>query len=256
MTGFTLNWFLEDHNGNQLTEKLPPKEEDWKQEVPTPKYEQPLLADMVQLARQLRLQNMSKKEILETVIHEKLKNIKILEEKEMCFMGNIKPQKQIKAFSKLTSNLNTHKIERPPSEKDIRIGYELIQAVVYCPTMLIKIFRFVDQLLSSESSRTIIQSFVNLFQSGAITDQTSFTLAKQFYYVLASRLNLQYGNVLLATSTKAQLQAVIRNDWPFFANNTDLIEKCLQESHCDEIQGIFQKLGIVSSLTNSFQHFS
>ena len=228
-----------------MTEKLPARQEDWKQEVPTPKYEQPLLAEMVQLARQLRLQNMSKKEILETVIHEKLKNIKILEEKEMCFMGNIKPQKQIKAFSKLTSNLNTHKIERPPSEKDIRIGYELIQAVVYCPTMLMKIFRFVDQLLSSESSRTIIQTFVNIFQSGAITDETSFSLAKQFYLVLASTLNLQYGNFLLATLTSDHLQDLMRNDWPFFANKIDLVEKCLYETKCDGLKDIFQKLSIV-----------
>ena len=101
-----------------------------------------------------------------------------------------------------------------------------------------------DQLLSNESTRTIIQTSVNLFQSGIITDQTSFSLAKQFYHVLASTLDLQYGNVLLATSTNAQLQAAIRNDWPFFANNTDLVEKCLRKSHCEEIQEILQKLGM------------
>ena len=158
-------------------------------------------------------------------------------------MGCIKPQKQKEAFSKLISNLNTNKVERPPSEKDIRIGYDLIQAIVFCPTMSIKLFRFVNQLLSMESLRTIIQSFVNLFQSGAPTDKTSFTLAKQFYYVLASTLNLQYGNVLLATSTNAHLQAAIRKNWPFFANNTDIVEKCLQESHCEGIQDIGKKLG-------------
>ena len=185
---------------------------------------------------------------MEEVILKKVQNIRILENVDMCSIERVRPMKQKAAFSKLVSYVNMDKVDGTPLEEDIKIGYNLLHAIVYCPAaMVIKQFRFIDQLLASESSRTIIHSYVNFFQPGATTDETSFTLAKQFYFILASRLNLQYGNVLLATSTKAQLQAVIRNDWPFFANNTDLIEKCLQESHCDEIQGIFQKLGIVSS---------
>ena len=117
--------------------------------------------------------------------------------------------------------------------------------MIYCPTMSIKLFRFVDQLLSSESSRTIIHTFVNLFHLGAITDENSFTLAKQFYFELAQTLNLQYGNILLATSTNAHLQAVVWNDWPVFANRTDLVGKCVEELHCDGIEDIFQKHGMV-----------
>ena len=249
MTGFTLNWFLEDNNGTytlppaqyQPTEKLPARQEDWKQEVSTPTYEQHLLAKMVRLARQLKLQKMKKKEILKEVIQNKSANIKILEEDGVCSMGQVKPQNQIEAFSKLASYESPNKTEGQPSDEDIKTGYELFQAIVYCPKMLIKFFRFVDQLLSVESSRTIIHTFVSLFQSGAITDKTSLTLAKQFYHVLASTLNLQYGNVLLANK---HLQTVIRNDWPFFANNTELVEKCLHESKCEGTQGIIQKLGM------------
>ena len=156
-------------------------------------------------------------------------------------MGQVEPENLKAVFSKLPST------EGLPSEEDIKNGYELYQANVYCPSaMVINLFRFVDHLLSNESTRTIIQTFVNLFQSGAITDKTSFTLAKQFYFVLASTLDLQYGNVLLATSTNAQLKAVIRKNWPFFTNSTGLVERCLQESHCDGIQDVFQKLGIHS----------
>ena len=161
---------------------------------------------------------------------------------KMCSMGQWeKPQNLNEVFSKLPLT------EEPPSEKDIKTGYELYHAVVYCPAeMVSKLFRFVDQLLSNERTRTIIQTIMNLFQSGSITDKTSFTLAKQFYHVLASTLNLQYGNVLLATSTNSQLQdVIIRNDWPLFANNSDLVENCLQEYNCVGIQDIVQKLGIV-----------
>ena len=243
ISGFTLNWFFEDSNGRQMTEKLPARQQDWKQVVATPKYKPPL-SEMVQLARQLRLQNMTNKEILGTVISEKVKHINILEEKEMCSTGQVKPENRMEALSKLVSNVNTCKTDGPASDEDIRNGYDLFQAVIYCPTMSIKLFRFVDQLLSSESSRTIIHTVVGLFQSGVLTEETSFTLAKQFYNKLASTLNLKYGNVLLASSTNAQLKALIRKDWPFFSNNTNLVERCLQESHCDGIQDIFQKHGI------------
>ena len=172
-----------------------------------------------------------------------IKDIQILEKKGICSTGQVKPENQMEALSKLVANVNTYKIDVPPSKEDIKNGYELFQAIVYCPAMAIKLFRFVDQLLSSESSRTIIQTFVNLIQSGVLTDRTSFTLAKQFYKVLASTLDLQHGNVLLATSTNAHLKAA-RNGWPFFANNTDLVERYLQESHCDGIQDIFQNLGM------------
>ena len=66
----------------------------------------------------------------------------------------------------------------------------------------------------------------------------------EFYEILATTLNLEYGNILLATSTKSQLQAVIDNDWPFFTNNTDLVKICLLDSDCGVIQDIIQDLGI------------
>ena len=146
----------------------------------------------------------------------RLQNIKILEEDGMCSIGQVNTDNQTEATLELVPFFNTSKTEGSPSEEDIETGYQLFHAIVYCPTAVIKLFRFIDQLLSNERERTIIQTVVNLFQSGAINDQTSFTLAKKFYFVLASTLNLQFGNILLATSTKAQLQAMIWNDWPFF----------------------------------------
>ena len=166
----------------------------------------------------------------------------------VCSNERVKPENQKEPFSKLVSYDSTNKNEGPPSDEDIRTGYKLFHAVVYCPpARVIKLFRFVNQLLSRESSRTIIQTFVNLFQTGNKMDFAMFSLAKQFYHVLASTLNLQYGNVLLATSSKAQLQAAIRNDQPFFVNNSDQVEKCLKESQCDELQNKLQTLGIVLS---------
>ena len=109
--------------------------------------------------------------------------------------------------------------------------------------MVIKLFSFLDNLFSTESTRTIIQTLVNTFRFGTITDKTSLTLTKDFYFSLASTLDLQYGNVLLATSTRSQLQEVLDNDWPFFTNNTRLVERCLKDSDCEGTQKFIHGLG-------------
>ena len=99
------------------------------------------------------------------------------------------------------------------------------------------------QLLSFSTTRTIIQTIVNLFQPGAITDEMTLTLTRQFYQKLADTLDLQYGSILLTTTTTAEMKAVILNQWPFFTNYTDQVQNCLEESNCDTFQDINQNLG-------------
>ena len=162
----------------------------------------------------------------------------------MCSMGQIRSEGLDEAFPKLVSFVEKEDMEGSATEEDVTTGFELFLAVVYCPLATdIKLFRFVNRLLSNESARTIIQTFVNLVRSGVKPDVRGFTLIKEFYGVLASTLNLQYGNVLLATSTNSQLQTMIDNEWPFFTNHTDLVKNCLSGSHCDSIQDRVQRLG-------------
>ena len=110
--------------------------------------------------------------------------------------------------------------------------------------MPFKLFRFIDQLLFSESSRTVIQSVVNLLQSGVLTDETSIIMVRQFYSELTTTLKLQHGNVLLATS----LQSKKGNDFI----NTQLL-KCQQDSCFHMVQDILQNLGIFYSKSHGFQ---
>ena len=244
MTGFTLNWFIKDKNGSQLTERLPPRLEDWNPEIPAPMYEQPLLADMVQLASRLRVeQNMTRDQILDKVIGFKLQNSIILEEGELCSLDQVKSSRINEMFSKLVEHADGKNMKEAMTDEDIETGFQIFHVIVYCPSAVSKLYRFIDHLLSSESARTIIQTIANLFHSGALQDRTSFIQAREFYLVLASTLQLQYGNVLLATSTKSQLQTMLDNDWPFFTNNTHLVEMCLNNSDCDGVQNIIQKLG-------------
>ena len=165
----------------------------------------------------------------------------------MCWQGQINPYQQNNSFSTLVPLKNSvNKNDEPPSDEDLRTGYKLFHAVVYCPPPSeIRLYSFVDHLLLTESPRTIIQTFVNLFRSGAVTDERSLALAKQFYYVLVSVFNLQYGNVLLTTTKKAQVKAMLENGWPFFGQNYEEVKRCFNtSSQCKGIQDSLLELGI------------
>ena len=146
-------------------------------------------------------------------------------------------------FPKLVSLDEIENQEAPATDKDILTGFELYHVAVYCPLRDVKLYRFVKNLLSSESIRTIIQSYTNLFHSGVLKGTTSITLAKAFYMDLAATLDLQYGNILLATSTRSQLQVLKDNDAPFFTNNSDLVKTCILDSKCRRLQGILEGKG-------------
>ena len=246
VTGFTLNWFLEDGDGTRLTEMLPAREKDWELDLPTPDHEQSLLmANLVVLARQLRLQNMTDGEMLVSVIHKKIKQIELLKAEGTCSMEQVQSRRQNSIFSTLTLELEGNsRSQNPPSHEEIKTAHKLFYANVFCPTMPFKLFRFIDQLLSSERSRTVIQSVVNLLQPEVLTDETSITMVRQFYSELTTTLNLQHGNVLLATS----LQSEKGND----LRSTQLI-KCQQDSCFHMVQDILQNLGIFYSTSHGFQ---
>ena len=143
---------------------------------------------------------MTKEEILTEVIYRKSRKNTMPEDDYKCSMEQIESYYRYGVFSKVLSNANTTASGVHVTDEDVETGYELIQAVLFCPpAMVFKLYTFIDQLLSKETSRTIIQTVVNLFHSDVITDETSFNLAKDFYRVLASTLGLRYGNILFAS---------------------------------------------------------
>ena len=245
ISGFTLNWFLKDSHGTLMSEKLPSRKENWKQEVPSPVYQDLLFHDAVQLAGEFCLEDKKKEEILNNLIHAKTQGEIVIMSglDEKCLMGQLKPEYRSALFSKLVSNTTNSKIGGHNTTEYIKFGYEIFYALVFCPENVFKLYSFIDNLISNEITRTIIQTIVNLFHSGAITDEKIFILAKRFYSVLATTLDLQYGNILMATSTTAQLQALIQNDLPFFLNYTDRLRDCLQKTNCDIVQQIYEYIG-------------
>ena len=206
---------------------------------------------MVLLAQHLRLeQNMTKEQILESVIRGQLENISLLNQSS-CARNQIKPDMLNETFPKLVALVDKKDLLGQKdilTEEDMTGGFEIFHAIVFCPSSLsmdFKLFHFVDTLISNESPRTIIKSFVSLFRSGVAKEVGRMASMNKFYDVLATKFNLKYGNVLLATSKKSDLQTMIDNDWPFFTNHTDLVKHCLSSLECNDTKEIIQTLGAV-----------
>ena len=235
MTGFKLTWRIEKPSSDI---EVTPAFNDYE------KLSHTWLVKMVQLAQYLRIkENLTEEQILDKVIEEKMQNVSILGEQGLCSNDQIKSDHLDETFPKLVSIVEIQNLEEPATQSDILTGFKLYHAIMYCSVMDIKLYRFVNQLLSTERKRTIIQSYANLFHSGVLKGTTSITLAKAFYMDLAATLDLEYGNTLLATSTKSQLQAVRDIDGPFFTNNTDLVKNCVLDSKCDRLQDIIKEMG-------------
>ena len=181
---------------------------------------------MVELAKELRLQSLTREDMLTLLIHKKSQT----NGGQKCSMDQVKPRYRYDVSSKVLSSINPNKTIGVITKEDIETGYELFHALVFCPAMAFRIYTFIDQLLSNETSRTIIQTIVNLFNSDAITDDKSLTLTKDFYQVFASILDLQYGNILLATLAGAQMRPGI----------TDPVENTSQRN---TVQDIYKTLG-------------
>ena len=224
MTGFRLTWRIQNPTASKAV---------------APRYQSSLLIKAVQLAKQFRIQNMTREEVLDTLVLAKMPSIRDLER-----MGG-NGQATDKYLDKvITSLLTSEQSKEPLTNIDKTTGFEVFHAIKYCPFQMFKLHRFVHGLLSNETPRTMVQSLVSIFHTGVLSQNTkSFTLAKELYLVVADMFKLQYGNVLIATGSTTQLQTVIDYDWPFFTNYTESVRTCLKESICDELQDIFEKLG-------------
>ena len=133
--------------------------------------------------------------------------------------------------------------DRSATYEDMLKGFTMFSAVLHCPTG-IKLYQFFKNLLERESVRTIIQALVRTLESGKIEGRAHKEKANEFYRVLDKILHLQYGKVLLALSTRSQLQDLLDKDLPFFTNFTQDVRKCLNDSKiCERVQHLIQSLG-------------
>ena len=246
VTGFTLNWFLKDANGTKLTEMLPAKPEDWKTIAPAPRYEQPWFRKMVMLAKDLRMKNLTRSQIIEKVIQVKEQNIVLLSNMSQCSNGHVNSSGYLnETFTKLVASVDEAK--GTTTEEDLEVGFELFGMVTFCPTSAIQLYSFVSQLVRAESASTIIQTIVNTIVMVDLDDIDLFKKVGSFYLVIEKQFNMQYGKVLLALSTKSELQTMLDNQMPFLTSYAQPLRSCLNGTDCRPLQDVIQTLGKLST---------
>ena len=245
MTGFRLNWYLQDSNGSRITEvKSNWRPKDWKTEVLDPRYLDPYLVRMVQLASRARASNITREEVIKQIIQEKSNLIDVGSIKyfSMCSGGHIKPEHNLQVFN----SIHIQKIENESKteilDEDIKTGFMMFSAIVYCSEP-VGLYQFLHNLLSNQSPRTIIQATVNTIQSVNIRNGENRKGMNKFFLALDSIFNLQFGKILLATSSPLQLEAMIAKDWPYFSHYAKEINQCLSGTSCQGVTDIVNTLG-------------
>ena len=246
MTGFRLSWFLEDANGSRLTEELPDMPDKWiPAQADVPQYQEPYLLKMVSLASVLRVRNMTREEVIESILQLKTMQIKngSIDPSNQCLEGQLMKDYYSKVFAQVQHELNHDAIQTEVTKEDIETGLLVFSAIVYCPEGTIKLYHFLYSLLATQSPRTIIQATVNTIQSGDLKDSGDRILINQFYLAMDKVLHFELGKILLATSTYAELQSMMDKDWPHVQQYSKEIEECFSGASCQGVRDIVQTLG-------------
>ena len=65
----------------------------------------------------------------------------------------------------------------------------------------------------------------------------------QFYLALDQIFSFHLGEILLATASPSELQAMIAKDLPYFTHYSHEIDECLSGASCQGIMNLVQTLG-------------
>ena len=238
MSGFRLTWFLRDQNGSQVKNEQKTHIQEWKQRHADPRPENPWLMRMVELARQARLQNISK----EVLIMRALNNSKLSSEDHYCSSGQLKYnddffaelEEAIKPITALTSFQNN----------DFDLGFMIFVAMTFCPQRTsIRFLIFFNDLIATQSPRVIMKTLVDTIQSGVINIRETKKGLNDLYLALEEEFDLQYGKVLLALSSKGELEDMLDKEWPFFDKYLEEVSLCLNGTTCDSLRNMTTMLG-------------
>ena len=133
---------------------------------------------------------------------------------------------------------------------DIKTGFSVFSALIYCPKsakQTFQLYQFLKNLAAKESPRTIVQAVVNTIQSETIHEVDDRKRINEFYSAMDKHFDFQYGRILLALSTKPQLEDMLEKEWPLFDNFKTELEGCLNGTICRSIDDHINSLGIQCS---------
>ena len=200
---------------------------------------------MVVLARQARLQQVS----IEGLVEKALNNKKLSNsEADYCQHRGLKGEFPVQLFVDLERTVPGATNSSSFQSEDFHNGAKIFFATIFCPNSLsLKLLGFFQRMVKSQSPRSLIKIVVDTIQSGDINNRESKKSVNELYLALEKEFDLQYGRVLLALSSKAELEVMLSKGWPFFVKYSQELALCLNGTRCDALNDIIAILGMILS---------
>ena len=246
MTGFKLDWFVQDRNKTRLTEIKSDEPLKWEPEAAIPKFQELNLVRMVRLVAKARVDNITTATILNTAFELKatmVLNRNLINTTTMCLNGQILKEYYAQIFDGINIGLNNDTKDIILTKADVNTGVMIFSIMTHCPTTAMQMTQFLHSLLSTQSARTVIQSTVNTIQLSSIKETLIKKGLNAFYLALDKIFHFQLVKILLATTSLSQLQTMMSKEWPYFTNYSQEIDQCLGGTSCQGVMDIVKTLG-------------
>ena len=154
ISGFRLTWFIQDRNGTRPTNLTKVKLSDWKERTAIPKYQEPHLKNMVNLACHARLRNISRADLVRKTLQKK-GSTNILQNRSICPNPGEQVRRQFydEVFEDVSLRPDEEKSKCSASDEDLETGFLLFSAIIYCPesvTELFELYRFLTNIVAND----------------------------------------------------------------------------------------------------------
>ena len=102
---------------------------------------------------------------------------------------------------------------RTMNDDHISIGLELYYQNIFCPVEVMKLYDFLQDLLSHETPRAIIQGVMNTIVSPKVKSSLSKNLLTDLYHTMDTLFNIQMGKIMLAIKSLDEIKNT--KEWVF-----------------------------------------
>ena len=98
-------------------------------------------------------------------------------------------------------------------------------------------------MIFTEKKRTILRAVINTLESGELEGVVDRAHVLGFFQAVDRVFHLEYGKVLLAVSSRNQLEDMLERGLPYFANHMEEVRSCLGGSGCEGVGKVVESLG-------------
>ena len=215
-----------------------------------------VLVRMVNLAREAKRMNMTKATLRSKVINGKAERIEKGEYPTKDGKGEY-PTKQCHQQRVVTLNRRTWDFgddlgiktemdvfDSNTTDEDLETGFELFSWLIFCPEELQLLHQFHMELLATKNVQTILQTTVNNMKSGKIKEKSNVEILKKFFSELDTIVSTDLGKIVLALSSKKDIEAVLEDNMPYTQMFEDhSIRDCMRYNSCQILSDVIQDLG-------------